>query len=403
MISFNNFYFLEEGLDTKRRSMVKITQMNPKQFIEFIETLKTYVKGNKFDLSSIDVTEKIDGNALRIAVMDDTLYLESSYSGMKSSPSDFGGPFGKSFSETFKFLKKNMEKDLRQIAKKYSEFKLIGEYLYTDGAPIDPDGTVTFVATKYDASKLGTFGTFVAFDLQELNEDRSAFESGGKNSEQILKEIKKLSNAEFTFFTKNDIKWSGHLELTYEMDEDKLSEILSSKEFLSDKANKETFENIKHQIANAFTVAFATRGSVLGIPSSTVEGIVLNFENEGLLVGAQNPEWKVLKNKIFEISDRLSDAFSEFTFSWSGFKADNKIRSLLDDDANLEKFSDIYAKNLDGFKKTINDIKKDWMKIRSRIPANVEKLQGTVNDNTIEKYLNLTTDIRSFKTAIARG
>jgi hypothetical protein len=383
--------------------MLKINQMKPKEFISFVNSLRKSVKGNKLNLSDLEITEKIDGTSLRFAMLEGALNLESSYSGLQAKPSDFKGPFAAQFSETFKFLKaKGYEKKLKKISDKYGDFKVVGEYLYTDGAPIDKDGTITFVATKYNPDKLGKFGTFVVFDVQQLTDNKESFIAADSNvKSKIVSELTKINDSNWKFLTKKDIKWSGELELTYEIAEDKLSEILSSAEFLSDKANKETFTQIKMQVADAFTQAMVSKGSVLGIPSSTVEGVVLKF-GDGMVVGAQNPGWKVLKNKIFEIPDRISKALATFTKGTMGYVAMKKVRQILDDPEKRAELQDKYQQNLGSFKKDIDSIDADWRDLRDQMPKNIERLQGKFIDEQIMKFRNLGDDIESLQTALKR-
>jgi hypothetical protein len=397
-MNFKTFYHLKENkLSNVRQPMLKINQMNPKQFVAFLTTLREHVKGGQLDLGNIDVTEKIDGMSLKIAYHDGKVKMESAHSGLKEKPSEFKGAFSKPFVTTFTHLNKNFKKKIGDIAKKHGDFKVQGEYLYTQDAPIDADGTVTFIATKYDPKKLGSLGTFVIFNVYMFDEESGTFIPALTDQHHaILKAFSKLSTKELKFFKKTDIKWSGSLNLTYSIDNDRLEDILSDPSFLSDKKNKEVFETVRAQIDEVFQRAVEQRGSVLGIPSSVVEGIVLKFA-DGSSIGAQNPEWKKLKNELFDIPDRINDAVKNFTQKLTGYRAKKKVLEILNDPSKRDEINDKYNSMIGAkFSREISTIANDWQRIRDggELPKNIIATQGCFIECRLAAYASLT-DVQS--------
>ena len=402
MKTFKQFYFLTEAKDalaTPREGLVKIRQLTPKKFVDFLEVFKKHLKGTKLDLDSLDVNEKVDGSSLRIAMHEGTLKLESSYSGMIDSPSGFKGPWAKPFKETFIFWKKNFEKDLRKIADKYGDFKINGELFFTKDAPIDRDGTITFVATKYDASKLGTSGTTVIFDILGLSNNGTAWSPvDQKVSNSIIKELKKLSNPAWKIiYNKTDLKWSGEVDLTYKVDSETLEKVFKDPSILLDKDKRDFFESFRDGLAAALDRELEKRGSVLGVPDSVVEGIVFNFDN--FLISAQNKQWKVLKNEIYGTPGAIGEELKKFFRGIIGFATKKKFLQIVDS-ADMSDLQDKYSKELDGFKTRIREIKENYLETKDSLPKNFVYQQDAYIQKQFAVFLNLSDDIQSFINAI---
>lgn len=336
-------------LSTPRKSMLKIHQMNPKQLVNFINLIKQHINGNKVDLSALNVTEKVDGMAVRFAVNKSKLYIESSHSGLTDHHQI---PM---FQMILDYLNEHFKAKLVNIAKEYKTwYKVIGEILLLEGADnIDPDNSVTFVATKYNQEKLGRFATMVIFDVQAIKgNDLLPMEEGLK--QVIMSDIADISNVNFQFYTGETFAWKKSLPIKFDYNTRELKKVFQDPSILLDKANKEYFIQLRAVLANAFSEAVSKHGSVIGLPGTEVEGIVFAVGEDKY--GATNFNWSAVKHKIFRFQDEADQIQKQFFQSIFGFQMRKKIRQCLDEpDAQL-KYAIPYRQELPKFKKIYQNL-----------------------------------------------
>jgi len=140
-------------------------------FINFMSYLKDELNG-KIDSNEIDITEKIDGFAIRFGCDNNKIFIESSYSGPIFNQGHFTN-YAKSknysgegltimtgFDKLLKIFQE--DEDISSILKKYQPVKLVGECLYTPAGRASGD-KLSFVATPYYKNKLGKLATIVLF------------------------------------------------------------------------------------------------------------------------------------------------------------------------------------------------------------------------------------------------
>ena len=113
-----------ESLNSKRKGLQKIDQMNTKDFLEFLREILPLFKDNKLDLNNVIITEKPDGTAIRLVVLNNDLLFESSYSGLVSWDKM---PFPEQTELMYNHLKDKFIAIANQIG---FDFKLIGELIW---------------------------------------------------------------------------------------------------------------------------------------------------------------------------------------------------------------------------------------------------------------------------------
>ena len=355
-------------LSTPRKSMLKIHQMNPKQLVNFINLIKQHigqinVSKNKIDLSQLNVTEKVDGMAIRFAVNKGKLYIESSHSGLTDHHQI---PM---FQDILDYLNEHFKSKLVKIAKEYKTwYKVIGEVLYLENAQnVDPDNSVTFVATKYNKEKLGKFATMVIFDVQAIKKDELLpLEPSIK--QVIMNDLADISNANFKFYTAETFAWKKSLPIRFDYNTLELRKVFQEPSILLDKANKDYFIQLRAVLANAFSEAISKHGSVIGLPGTEVEGIVFAVGEDKY--GATNFNWSEVKHKIFRFQDEADQIQKQFFQSIFGFQMRKKIRECLDDPEAQIKYAIPYRLELPKFKKTYQKLIQDFLSAKG-IPRRV--------------------------------
>ncbi|HPM74256.1 MAG TPA: RNA ligase family protein [Saccharofermentans sp.] len=383
-MNFLKYYILNEAevdTKTKREAMKKIHQMNDKEFIQFFKELLPYIKNGAIDLDLLRITEKIDGSSFRFAVYQGEIFGETSNSGMQKADK-FSGPM-KNYGEVLRYIESKFGKKLLELHKKYGDFKVYGELFYLDGLPIDKDGTVTFVATKYDAKKLGTFATFVIFDILLLENGKFEKVPG----HPLNKEIRALSNKEFTVLENNvDFRWNGSIPLFYEVDDKTMKKVVTNVDAL----DHEELESLRDKVNEAFVKYANEKGSLFGVKDSKVEGLVLH--TIGGLVGIQNPEWKYVKEEYFKISGMLEERQKKFMADVTGYKARKFALKYVMDNKTEDKLLKTFAKHLDQYQKDINKIIDQWEQQKANVPSPLKDNQSAFIAAEAAKLNNMDKD-----------
>lgn len=384
------------SFDTARKSMTKIHQMNAEEFVNFIKLLKNKIKEDgTLDLSTLNVTEKADGQGFRLIVHKDQIGAESSYSGVRFDPEDFAI---ESFKETLRYCQYKLGTKLLRIAKKHDKwFKLVGELFYiNDPNVIDEDNSVTFVATKYNSSKLGKIASFIIFDCQEIKNNQ-LIDLDESEKKKIISEISKLSNDSFKIFTTDNFKWDKEITVEIKYNTPEIKAIFSNPESLLGKDPKTRNKRIAFQklLADAFSESIARNGSVLGVPGTEVEGIV--FEIDGQKYGATNFGWATHKKNIYALNDKMETVIGDFLSSIFGYKLRRKVLECIDNSQNLTQYSSEYKRKLPRFQKEIAEIYHQYLTSTANMPRNVWKQQLFFVRQRAEAIAKLTPNIMSLK------
>lgn len=383
------------GLDTPRKAMVKIHQMNAKQFVDFINELKRHLKDGKVNLKDLNTTEKVDGQAARILVNKGQVQVESSRSGVNSTKK-----LPKEHQGLASYIRKNITDKLVNIAKENETYyKVIGELFYLGNENyLDPDGSATFVATKYDGKKLGRIATFVIFEIKGVYEN-SLYELNDNVKKKIQKEIASLSNADMKFYLPDDFTWDKEIEIDLNYNTQDTKAIFDNPSILLDRANKEKLATFRALVADAFSKAIAEQGSVIGLDDTEVEGIV--FDINGTKFGAVNFNWQNVKHRIFRYNEAITDAIANFYKTVFGYQIARKVKEQLDlPDADI-RFAIPYRKELPKLQAKVKQIT-DEIQATTDIPKAALRVQ-TPHIIRLAKFVqSLTPDLNSLRQSFNR-
>ena len=168
------YNLIMEDISTQRKPIQKVNAMGPKDFLAFLKEFLPLIKDGKVDLNQVRISEKIDGQALRLMTVNGEMKFESSYSGVMNWNQV-------PMKEAAKFLYDNYSQLFGDIYDEIGyDFKLIGELIWID--EMEESGKVTPVAASYLTDKFGTHGGMVVFDILKLeNGDKLPFEDDKKD------------------------------------------------------------------------------------------------------------------------------------------------------------------------------------------------------------------------------
>lgn len=282
MKTFKNY--LAEVKKTKRVGIDHINKMKPLDFIALMQYFKNDMEGI-LKGESVKITEKVDGMGLRFGVDDSgRFFLESSNSGpqfVHGAFSDYttkkhgkSNEISQSYDDIFAKLEKHpVTKYLKSLG---GAVKVVCECLYVPMGKGD-DKYVSFIATKYDRSKLGKTATFVLFNALDFdNLPRTDYN-------EIINNLKKLSDGDFNFDDPSIS--SSDIDVTYEIKDfftainkyKEIERVITSRKKV-DKEEKEILKSLiqkfQNQIAGKFLAA--VRGGKFG---PEIEGIVIELAN----------------------------------------------------------------------------------------------------------------------------
>ena len=371
------FNILIEALNTDKNFILKIKAMNKKQMVEFIKKIKPFVKNGKINTTELDVTEKVDGSSVKISWFDHKINIESSYSGMVNNPNSFNkNPFGVPFAETLKYYQKTFTK---QFEKQFGDtnFKVIGELFYTKDIEVDKDGSVTFVATKYNPKMLGKIATIITFTALEY--DGTSF---SKPNPKILKQFNKISDKNLTVQSIKGLKFQSEINLEVPI----LQDILKNPEKVLD--DKELLESVRQAFKDSFADALKNAeqydGDLKSI-GSVIEGIVMDLGD--MQVAYQNPEWQAKHKEMWNVVELMGEYDKEFYFDIIGKRSKVSVKKYLRENG--------FDKTLQNKMKTAIPVlinKYNKLTISPDLPKNLKKGQENGLKLRMVKVNNLKSD-----------
>lgn len=381
--------------DTPRVSMTKIHQMNASQFVEFLLALKEagVTDSKRFDLSEFNTSEKADGQGVRLVCYEGKIGIESSYSGVVFNP---GATRQESFRETLLYFQNKEAANLLQIARQNNTwFKITGELFYVnDPEIIDDDSGVTFVATKYDSSKIGSIGAMVVFDVSGISPEGQIIKLEPKVKKQIIKSFKGLSNKEFRIYDDTNFSWKGEINLEIDYDTEMMNRIFQEPAVLLTKECKKHFKELQMAIADAFSREIRKKGSVLGLPDSEVEGIV--FQINGQKYGATNFNWAEKKKGYWKSQDAFMNRIAEFLKMLTGYVKREKVYQLLKAPDAKINYELVYQKELPRFLADMQRLKDEFDNDTS-IPRATKKQQAKFVESAYKKVMKLQPRLSSLR------
>lgn len=370
---------------TPRKNMKKIHQMGKQDFVMFIKALNSKLRGTSLDLTDLKVTEKVDGQAMRLGVLNGMIGAETSSSGLVFKPYKLSQD---GHTKLLKHFQTRYNDEMLSIADKFGDFKVIGELFYIkDSSMLDDDGSVTFVATKYDSRKLGKLGAIILFDAEGIDNETTVKIPQDKK-DALISSVKKLSDDTFKVFDKNEISWNGSFDIKAAFNTPEAKNAFENPDSIL-KMPKENFEVLKNAVAEAFSAEIHKNGSVLGLPGSIVEGIV--FEINGNKFGATNFSWKTKKEEILKSQNDFQKAIDDFYKSIFGTIYTAKVKAAAENEP--EKFQSDYAQKLPKLKQQLSDIMDSFSSLD--IPRNIKFKLKIILGSRYTKFMKLTEDISS--------
>ena len=160
------------AIDTPRTAMTKIHQLTGSKLRKF---LHDFISGVNDSSLVLKTTPKVDGQAYRIAWLDGQTMMELSKTGLLDREGVKSHPRLKPHEKNFyEYNDKHNASKVQGFLKTLGleGVKVIGEILPNAEGLADDNGTITYVGTSYDVSRLGKEGTMVMFSVKGLSRER---------------------------------------------------------------------------------------------------------------------------------------------------------------------------------------------------------------------------------------
>jgi hypothetical protein len=386
----NKFDILYEeimgSLESKRKGLQKIDQMNTKDFLEFLREILPLFKDNKLDLDNVIITEKSDGTAIRLAVLNNDLLFESSYSGLVSWDKM---PFPEQTELMYKHLKDKFIEVANQIG---FDFKLIGELIWCND--LVENEKVTPVGASYLAKHFGTLGGIIIINLKKII-NNELLDLTKDEYIKLIELIKNISDDKFNFYSKeSDMKFSTPIELHLNIDE--LIQLLKRPEYNKTRYSVKTdlaiinqIEEIKQEfldqlenIINSTTGHFSAEGDL-------IEGLVLTVLNSGNEYGVFSRNYKTMKNNYVKYENNIEQAFYTFlntVFNNKSLPIIRKKYNTFDKEYCMKQFENAWKIFYNEFLTNYNLLKND-----PNIPKASKYAQLKILDKKLNRYSNIQT------------
>lgn len=371
---FNKLYnLIMEDLSTQRKSIPKIDQLTPKQFVEFLKEFLPYVKDGKVALNDIQITEKVDGSAIRLLTVNGEMLFESSYSGVTTYDKV---PF-KSAGE---YLYRNYSQLFHDIYELIgSDFKVIGELIWVD--ELAEDGKITPVCASYLTEKFGKFGGIIVFDILKIeNNQLISFEE----KETIYNMIYDLNNEDFSFHLMEYLNLNENVNFTLDVDE--LLVLANSpewnKERFNYKSDAKVIEEIKiiqNKVVNQLSEIIQNTQGLFSAEGDLIEGIVLKIKNSGNQYGIFSNGYKELKHNYFIHLENMENLYKEFCKLVFGKIQRTAIQTEINSGKN---FKDNYNTYINQYAANMQE---EYNKLKL---LNIPKATKMSQLNMAEKFLN---------------
>ena len=374
MNKFDSLYkIIMEDLSSKRKPIPKVDQMTPKQFIAFLKEFLPYVKNGKVDLDDIQITEKIDGNAIRLMTINGEMFFESSYSGITTWDKV-------PFKSAAQYLYNNYSQLFHDIYELIGcDFKLIGELIWIDD--LAENEKITPVCASYLTEKFGTFGGIIIFDIFKINNDTLI---SVEEKEEIINMIYDLNDDDFSFYLMNNLNLNQNI--TFTLDTDKLLSLVNSPEWNKERFNTKTDAAILNEIKSVQTEVIKQLSDIIqnttGLFSAAgdlIEGIVLKVKSSGNQYGIFSDGYKELKHSYFIHMENIENIYKEFCKLVFGKVQRSAIQTEINSGKNFEDNYNTYIKEYE------EKIKNEFEKLKK---LNIPKATKNSQLYMAEKYVN---------------
>jgi hypothetical protein len=372
------------SLNSKRKGLQKIDQMNTKDFLEFLREILPLFKDNKLDLNKVIITEKPDGTAIRFAALNNDLLFESSYSGLvnwNEMP----------FPEQTELMYKHLTDKFIDIAKEIGfDFKLIGELIWCN--ELVENEKVTPVGASYLAKHFGKLGGIIIINLKKII-NNELVDLTKEEYSKLTELIKNVSDSEFNFYSKEtDMQFNTPIELHLNIDE--LIQLLTRPEYNKlrysvktdlaiinqvDEIKQEFLEQLEN-IINSTTGHFSAEGDL-------IEGLVLTVLNSGNEYGVFSRNYKTIKNNYVKYENNIEQAFYTFlntVFNNKSLPIIRKKYNTFNKEYCMKQFENAWKIFYNEFLTNYNLLKND-----PNIPKASKYAQLKILDKKLNTYSNI--------------
>lgn len=374
------YNLIMEDISTQRKPIQKVNAMGPKDFLAFLKEFLPLIKDGKVDLNQVRISEKVDGQALRLMTVNGEMKFESSYSGVMNWNQV-------PMKEAAKFLYDNYSQLFGDIHDEIgSDFKLIGELIWI--GEMEESGKVTPVAASYLTNKFGTHGGMVVFDILKIeNNETIPFEEERKD--EIFNMIRDLNNEDFSFYLIDSIDITKNV--TFNLDVDQISQLLQNPDFNKERFDKikdaqliQEIEKIKQNVCAQLSRTIENTKGAFSEQGDLIEGIVVKILGSGNQYGMFSTGYKDMKHKYWDTFDKVEPIYNEYFKAIFGYAPLSKKRLIfpkLQEDfyqfkEKFEKFQPEYSKKIDeAFDNLVND---------ENIPKAAKRVQVSMAKNKVD-------------------
>lgn len=375
---------MNENLNTKREGIKKINQMSTQEFLRFLREFVTlFDKNNKLDLSKVTISEKIDGQAIRLIYLNNELYFENSNSGIITWKDML---FKNDYKLIYDCLLPKFQFHFRD-----KNIKLIGELIWINN--LSENNKITPVCASYLTKYFGKLGGMIVFDIKNIK-DNQLIDASLADKTKIYNVLSFINDSEFTFYNNKDIVLKNvNFKLdTLDFIKYKLSlpdynkdrySVTNDKDIINDihyiqvNLNKE-FERLINNIQGRFSEN-----------NDLIEGIVLEVNSSKNQYGIFSENYKQLKKQNCKYSEQKDILISKFYKTVFDYITLSMIKKHFNND-NYNEYNNLYTLYYPQFIEDLQLIY-DRLKADKYIPLGTKHAQLLILKKNIETFEQLDT------------
>lgn len=376
------FDLVMEDITSQRKPIQKVDAMKPKEFIAFLKEILPLVEKGKVDLNEVRISEKVDGQSLKMLTQKGKMMFESSYSGVTTWDKVPMTDAAKFIYDKYNQLFDDIYEELG-----FTDFKLIGELIWIDD--LEDGDKVTPVAASYLRDKFGKHGGMVVFDIMKIDDD-NLVPFPEEKQDMIFNMIRDLNDDDFTFHLVESIDITKNV--TFDLDVPMLKQVITNPEYNKDRYSKtkdaailEEIEKIKANVCAQLSKIVENTKGAFSAEGDLIEGIVFKVLGSGNQYGMFSNGYRDLKHKYWDSYHELDQLYPQFFREVFGttpqFRKKTLIPKLAED---REQFRAAYDKLRPGYLESAETLLKK-LKEDESIPHAVKRVQLSMGQRTVDR------------------